>query len=82
MSSLIIYSSTDGQTKKICETIIENSLNKSSFEILRLEDAFNKELEKYDRIVIGESIRYEQTSGATMKGMFFQDRKKFRSSVG
>lgn len=62
MSSLIIYSSTDGQTKKICETIIENSLNKSSFEILRLEDAFNKELEKYDRIVIGASIRYGRHS--------------------
>tara|TARA_B100001121_G_scaffold103148_1_gene91492 strand:- start:349 stop:870 length:522 start_codon:yes stop_codon:yes gene_type:complete len=62
MNTLIIYSSTDGQTKKICETIIENSLNRSSFEILRLEDAFNKELGKYDRIVIGASIRYGRHS--------------------
>tara|TARA_B100000674_G_C37911512_1_gene948797 strand:- start:1082 stop:1603 length:522 start_codon:yes stop_codon:yes gene_type:complete len=62
MNTLIIYSSTDGQTKKICETIIENSLNRRSFEILRLEDAFNKELGKYDRIVIGASIRYGRHS--------------------
>ena len=58
MNSLIIYSTTDGQTKKICESIKNNSINKSSYEIISLEEAFNKEIEKYDQIIIGASIRY------------------------
>ena len=58
MNSLIIYSTTDGQTKKICESIKNNSINKNSYEITSLEEAFNKEIEKYDQIIIGASIRY------------------------
>ena len=58
MNSLIIYSTTDGQTKKICETIKDNSINRDSYEIISLEEAFHKELEKYEKIIIGASIRY------------------------
>ena len=58
MNSLIIYSSTDGHTKKICETIKENSTNKECFNILSLEDAFKIALEDYEQIIIGASIRY------------------------
>jgi len=58
MSSLIIYSTTDGQTKKICEVIKDNSINRDSYEITSLEEAFHKELEKYEKIIIGASIRY------------------------
>ena len=58
INSLIIYSSTDGQTKKICEVIKEYSVNKSSYEIISLDEAFQIEVEQYDRIIIGASIRY------------------------
>ncbi len=58
MKSLIIYSTTDGQTKKICETIKNDSINRDSYEIVSLEEAFHKELEKYEKIIIGASIRY------------------------
>ena len=58
MSSLIIYSSTDGQTKKICETLKNNSINKNSYDILSLDEVFYKEVEKYEKIIIGASIRY------------------------
>tara|TARA_B100001121_G_C18376953_1_gene474388 strand:+ start:126 stop:647 length:522 start_codon:yes stop_codon:yes gene_type:complete len=58
MNSLIIYSTTDGQTKKICETIREYSINKASYEIISLDEAFYKEINQYDRIIIGASIRY------------------------
>tara|TARA_Y100001958_G_C20972280_1_gene366789 strand:+ start:132 stop:653 length:522 start_codon:yes stop_codon:yes gene_type:complete len=58
MNSLIIYSTTDGQTKKICEKIKDNSINRDSYEIISLEEAFHKELEKYEKIIIGASIRY------------------------
>ena len=52
MNSLIIYSTTDGQTKKICESIKANSVNKNYYEIISLDEAFHKEIEKYDKIII------------------------------
>ena len=58
MKSLIIYSSTDGQTKKICEAIRENFNNKGFIEILPLEDAFHLNINNYDQIILGASIRY------------------------
>ena len=58
MNSLIIYSTTDGQTRKICEKIKEYSINKNSCEIISLDEAFQREVEKYDQIIIGASIRY------------------------
>ena len=58
MNSLIIYSTTDGQTKKICEVIKEHSINKNSYEIVPLDEAFHREVKQYDRIIIGASIRY------------------------
>ena len=58
MNSLIIYSTTDGQTKKICESIKNNSIYKKSTEIINLNEAFEKKIIKYDRIIIGASIRY------------------------
>ena len=58
MNSLIIYSTTDGQTKKICETLKENSIDKNFYEIISLEEAFHKEIERYEKIIIGASIRY------------------------
>ena len=60
MNSLIIYSTTDGQTKKICETIKNNSIYKKSTEIVNLNEAFEKKIVKYDRVIIGASIRYGQ----------------------
>ena len=58
MKSLIIYSTTDGQTKKICEVIRENFNNKEFVEILPLEDAFHLNINNYDQIILGASIRY------------------------
>tara|TARA_B100000989_G_scaffold102494_1_gene74953 strand:- start:255 stop:776 length:522 start_codon:yes stop_codon:yes gene_type:complete len=58
MKSIIIYSSTDGHTKKICEAIRENFNNKESVEILPIEDAFNLNIKNYDQIILGASIRY------------------------
>ena len=73
MNSLIIYSSTDGQTKKICETLKNNSINKSSYEIISLDEAFHKEVEKYENIIIGASIRYGRHNPKVYK--FIQNNK-------
>ena len=58
MKSAIIYSTTDGQTKKICEVIKENLLNKNEHKIVSIENISDVKLQSYDSIIIGASIRY------------------------
>ena len=58
MDDLIIYSSTDGQTKKICEKIIENLSSANKFKLISLDEALYFNLEKCEKIIIGASIRY------------------------
>ena len=41
MEDLIIYSSTDGQTKKICETIKAHISSNNNFKIISLNEALN-----------------------------------------
>ena len=55
---LIIYSSTDGQTKRICERIKMNSVYNSDTKIISINDASSESIIPYDNIVIGASIRY------------------------
>ena len=56
MDNLIIYSSTDGQTKKICETIKDNLQSGNNFKLISLDEALNFNLEKCEKIIIGASI--------------------------
>ena len=58
MKSAIIYSSTDGQTKKICEVIKEYLSNKEDHELISIDNISNVNLENFDNIIIGASIRY------------------------
>ena len=58
MDGLIIYSSTDGQTKKICETIKENLPSGNKFKLISLDEALYFNLENCEKIIIGASIRY------------------------
>jgi len=57
-SSLIIYSSTDGQTKIICEKIKNFSKNSEFIKLISLEEAHDFNLQSYEDIIIGASIRY------------------------
>ena len=57
-SSLIIYSSTDGQTKIICEKIKNFSKDSESIKLISLEEASDFNLQSYKNIIIGASIRY------------------------
>jgi len=56
--SVIIYSSVDGQTLKICNKLIEvfKDLNQR-VELFSIDD-FNGNINNYDKIIIGASIRY------------------------
>ena len=58
MDDLIIYSSIDGHTKKICETIKENLPSGNKFKLISLDEALYFNLEKCEKIIIGASIRY------------------------
>ena len=60
--SLIIYSSTDGHTKTICERIINFSNDKDVVKIVSLNEVSKFEISEFDKIVIGASIRYGKHS--------------------
>ena len=54
----MIYSSVDGQTLKICNFLQKELLNlKQKIDLYSIDD-FNKDLNQYDKIIIGSSIRY------------------------
>ena len=71
MNLLIIYSSTDGHTKIICEKIINNLNNSNNVELVSLDQAVNLDLSKFNKIVIGASIRYGRHSGDLYKFIKF-----------
>ena len=54
----IIYSSTDGHTIKICEKIIEIIKHESIISLSSIEEADSLDLESFDFILVGASIRY------------------------
>ena len=60
--TLIIYSSTDGHTKRICERIINFSKNENTIKILSLNEVLNFDLSEFQKIIIGASIRYGRHS--------------------
>ena len=61
-SSLIIYSSTDGHTKTICKRII-NFLNDGDIvKFISVDEAIKIDVSKFNKIIIGASIRYGKHS--------------------
>ncbi len=55
---LIIYSTTDGQTFLICQRIKEILNEKAEVSLLALAECSENELENFDQIILGASIRY------------------------
>ena len=55
--TLIIYSSTGGQTTKICNELIDKN-SKNDAKLCSLNDAIKEDLNIYKKIIIGASIRY------------------------
>ena len=58
MEDLIIYSSTDGQTKRICETIKDYLSLNDKIKIISLNEVNTVNLKKIEKVIIGASIRY------------------------
>ena len=55
--TLIIYSTTDGQTINICEKLAKDNFN-NNVKLCSLKDAIEEDLNNYNKIIIGASIRY------------------------
>ena len=55
---LILYSTVDGHTKSICEYINKKLKNKRNISISSLEDSVKFNLNQFDEIVVGASVRY------------------------
>ena len=62
MNVLILYSSTDGHTKDICEYISKIIRSNNKIEILKIENKTEINFSIYDLIIIGASIRYGKHS--------------------
>ena len=58
----MIYSSTDGHTKTICERIANLSSDKNLVKILSLKEAEEIDLNQFNKIIVGASIRYGKHS--------------------
>ncbi len=56
--SVIIYSTVDGQTLKICNKLKEQFEEQNQDISLFSIDDFKEEISNYDKIIIGASIRY------------------------
>ena len=59
---LIIYSSTDGHTKTICEQMINFLDDGSLVNLVSLDEATKFNLIEFNKIIIGASIRYGKHS--------------------
>ena len=55
---IILYSTVDGHTKHICEYIFKKLNNKKKIQISSIEESKKFDLNKYDEIIIGASVRY------------------------
>ena len=73
--AVIIYSTTDGQTKRICEFLKQKLEAKIDIDLFSIEEADQVELNLYDKIIIGASIRY----GSTVQ-IFTNSLRKYRNS--
>ena len=61
-NTLIIYSSTDGHTKTICRRLTNFLKHDDEIKIISLEEVKKFDLSKFNKIIIGASIRYGKHS--------------------
>lgn len=75
----IIYSTVDGQTLKICNKLREVlQQNDQEVELISIDD-FKEDISKYDKLVIGASIRYGVHNDKVIE--FIKTNKKVLDSI-
>ena len=55
---LILYSTTDGHTRSICERLQEIAADGNEVDLIAMADQPDIDIAPYDKVVIGASIRY------------------------
>ena len=65
--AVIIYSTTDGQTKRICEFLMQKLETKMKIDLFSIDEIDQIEFKFYDKIIIGASIRYGKHSPKLFK---------------
>ena len=55
---LILYSTVDGHTKDICEYMYKKLKGRKKVNIISIEESENYDLNDYEEVVIGASVRY------------------------
>ena len=60
--TLIVYSTTDGQTKRICDKILKLARNPENVKVCSINNIKQVDLSYFTKIVIGASIRYGKHS--------------------
>jgi len=65
--AVIIYSTTDGQTKRICEFLMQKLKTKMQIDFFSIDEIGQTELNFYDKIIVGASIRYGKHSPKLFK---------------
>ena len=63
---LIIYSTTDGQTKLICQRIKNLSKFSNQTKLIEIDKATEEDLKSYEVIIIGASIRYGKHNSSVL----------------
>ena len=61
-NTLIIYSTTDGHTKTICKRITKFLIDGRAAKMISLNEVSNSDLNEFNKIIIGASIRYGRHS--------------------
>ncbi len=56
--TLIIFSSTDGHTRKIADFIKSSSKKKDKIKIISIDEVSSESLSNYKNLILGASIRY------------------------
>ena len=64
--TLILFSSVDGQTEKICSKIYSEIKKNDDVKIISIEESKLIDINNFDKIIIGASIRY----GKHRKGVY------------
>ena len=77
--TLIIFSTTDGHTKFICEKIQRQLKNRDLVELISIDQRKNIRIEEYDTIIFGASIRYGKHSLEIHN--FIQDNKTILDTI-
>lgn len=58
MKALILFSSRDGQTRAIASYIANNLKGTLECDVVNILSAHEVDLDKYDKVMIGASVRY------------------------